>query len=71
MLDRFAAGEAAGFPIAAGLLRELSRRGAEGRLGRVASTLADDFTLHDRRAAGIGTITGPTTGWRPNGSCRS
>ena len=59
MLDRFAAGEAAGFPIATRLLRDLSHAVLTADWVAWRTTLADDFTLHDRRAAGIGTITGP------------
>jgi ketosteroid isomerase-like protein len=56
---RFAEGEAAPYPEATTLLRALTLAVLTNDWVAWRAMLADDFTLHDRRAAGLGTLDGP------------
>ena len=59
MQRRFAEGEAAAYPEAARLLRELTLAVLTDDWDAWLATLADDFTIVDRRAAGLGSLSGP------------
>jgi ketosteroid isomerase-like protein len=59
MLRRFASGEAADHSTAAHVLRDLARAVLTPDWDLWRALLADDCTLHDRRTAGIGMLSGP------------